>query len=122
MNASEFLDLDSHRDPANADIEHEPFAGPLGFIATLHRIGAGAAADGQPWPDTSQSIGRCIALADADCALAGLRAVQEMVLAAERTRQTGADGEYLGDRMMEGLMMACVALTAQVTERLQGRG
>lgn len=121
MNTSEFRSLHAQYDPDNVDIEHEPFAGPLGFIATLHRIGAGAAADGQPWPDTSQSIGRCIALADADCALAGLRAVQEMVLAAERTRQTGADGEYLGDRMMEGLMMACVALTAQVAERLHVR-
>ena len=56
-------------------------------------------------------------LADADCALAGLRVVAELMLAAERTRQNGAPEEYLGDRVMEGLKMACVALTAQVTER-----
>ncbi|MNF15024.1 hypothetical protein D3C80_2174520 [compost metagenome] len=65
--------------------------------------------------------GRCLELADADCALAGLRVVQELMLAAERTRQNGAPEEYLGDRVMEGLMMACVALTAQVAERLQVR-
>lgn len=40
------------------------------------------------------------------------------MLAAERTRQNGAPEEYLGDRMMEGLKMVCVALAAQVAARL----
>lgn len=47
--------------------------------------------------------------------------VAELMLAAERTRQNGAPEEYLGDRVMEGLKMACVALTAQAIERLQVR-
>jgi hypothetical protein len=53
------------------------------------RIGKGAAADGQPWPERHQMPGRRMALADADCALAGLRVALEMLLAAERVRQNG---------------------------------
>ncbi|QNG87318.1 hypothetical protein IMCGPPIG_03998 [Stenotrophomonas maltophilia] len=33
--------------------------------------------------------GRCMALADADCALAGQRVTLELLLAAERVRQNG---------------------------------
>jgi len=121
MNASEHLHLNTQRDPANAEEACEPNADPNAFVATLRRIGTGAAADGQPWPERHQLPGRCLALADADCALAGLRVVQEVLLAGERSRQNSAAEEYLGDRVMEGLMMACVALTAQVTERLQVR-
>lgn len=100
--------------PANTDDRSD--ASP-GFIDTLHRIGTGAAADGQPWPEPNLRPGRRIALADADCALAGLRIVGELILACERVRQNGPDSEYLGDRVMEGLMMASLALTAQVTAR-----
>ncbi len=121
MNASEFRPLHAQYDPANAEPEHELSADPNAFVATLRRIGTGAASDGQAWPERHQLPGRCLELADADCALAGLRVVQEVLLAAERTRQNGAPEEYLGDRVMEGLMMACVALTAQVAERLQVR-
>ena len=103
-----------HAAPANAD---DNDGGNIGFIDTLRRIGAGAAADGQPWPEPHLRPGRRIALADADCALAGLRIVQELVLACERVRQNGPENEYLGDRVMEGLMMASLALTAQVTAR-----
>jgi len=60
-----------------------------------------------------------MALADADCALAGLRVVQEVLLAAERTRQNGAPQEYVGDRVMEGLMLACLGLCTQASTRLQ---
>lgn len=63
--------------------------------------------------------GRRMALADADCALAGLRIALEILLAAERVRQNGPDDEYVGDRVMEGLMMACLALTAQVSARMR---
>jgi len=121
MNASEFRSLHAQYDPANAEPEHELSADPNAFVATLRRIGTGAAADGQPWPERHQLPGRCLELADADCALAGLRVVHEVLLAAERTRQNGAPEEYLGDRVMEGLMMACVGLTAQVAERLRVR-
>jgi len=121
MNASEFRSLHAQYDPDNAEPEREPSVDPNAFVATLHRIETGAAADGQPWPERHQLPGRCLQLADADCALAGLRVVAELMLAAERTRQNGAPEEYLGDRVMEGLKMACVALTAQVTERLQVR-
>ena len=42
--------------PANADAPSEAAHArdPLGFIATLDRIGKGAAADGQPWPERHQ--------------------------------------------------------------------
>ncbi len=121
MNTSDFRSLHAQYDPDNTDAERESSVDPNAFVATLHRIGTGAAADGQPWPERHQLPGRCLELADADCALAGLRVVQEVMLAAERTRQNGAPEEYLGDRVMEGLMMACVGLTAQVIERLRVR-
>lgn len=121
MNASEFRSLNAQYDPANAEPEHELSTDPNAFVATLRRIGTGAGSNGQPWPERHQLPGRCLQLADADCALAGLRVVQEVLLAAERMRQNGAPEEYLGDRVMEGLMMACVGLTAQVIERLQVR-
>ena len=121
MNTSEFRPLHPQHDPANAEAERELAADPNSFVATLHRIEIGAASDGQPWPERHQLPGRCLELADADCALAGLRVVAELMLAAERTRQNGAPEEYLGDRVMEGLMMACVGLTAQTIERLQVR-
>lgn len=118
MNTSDFRSLHAQYDSDNAEPEREPSVDPNTFVATLRRIGTGAAADGQPWPERHQLPGRCLQLADADCALAGLRVVTELMLAAERTRQNGAPEEYLGDRVMEGLKMACVALTAQVAERL----
>jgi len=122
MNTSDFRSLHAQYDPDNAEPEREPSVDPNAFVATLHRIGTGAAADGQPWPERHQLPGRCLQLADADCALAGLRVVAELMLAAERTRQNGAPEEYVGDRVMEGLKMACVALTAQASACLQVRG
>jgi len=121
MNTSDFRSLHAQYDPDNAEPDRERSIDPNAFVATLHHIGTGAAADGQPWPERHQLPGRCLQLADADCALAGLRVVAELMLAAERTRQNGAPEEYLGDRVMEGLKMACVALTAQVAERLHVR-
>lgn len=97
-------------------------ADPTSFAATLRRIGRGAAANGQPWPEQHPLPTRRMQLADADCAVAGLRVVQELLLAAERVRQSGNDEECLGDRVMEGLIMACVALSAQVGDRLHGDG
>lgn len=110
--------------PANADVPSEAAHAhdPLGFIATLDRIGKGAAADGQPWPERHQMPGRRMALADADCALTGLRVALEMLLAAGRVRQNGPDEEYVGDRVMEGLMMASLSLTAQVSARMRPEG
>ncbi|BBQ09774.1 hypothetical protein [Stenotrophomonas maltophilia] len=110
--------------PTNADAPSEAAHArdPLGFIATLDRIGKGAAADGQPWPERHQMPGRRMALADADCALTGLRVALEMLLAAERVRQNGPDEEYVGDRVMEGLMMVSLSLTAQVSARMRPEG
>lgn len=121
MNASDFPHLHAYLGPADAgeDTEPSPALDPTTLVATLRRIGTGAAADGQPWPERHQLPGRCMALADADCALAGLRVVQEVLLAAERTRQNGAPEEYVGDRVMEGLMLACLALCTQASTRLQ---
>lgn len=106
---------------ANADAPSEaPDArDPLGFIATLDRIGKGAAADGQPWPERHQMPGRRMALGDADCVLAGQRVTLELLLAAERVRQNGADAEYVGDRVLEGLAMASLALNAQIGMRMR---
>ncbi|MDH6332493.1 hypothetical protein M2299_003349 [Stenotrophomonas sp. 1278] len=121
MNASDFPHLHAYLGPADADEDTEPSPSldPTTLVATLRRIGTGAAADGQPWPERYQLPSRCMALADADCALAGLRVVQEVLLAAERTRQNGAPEEYVGDRVMEGLMLACLALCTQASTRLQ---
>jgi hypothetical protein len=121
MNASDFPHLHAYLGPAAADEDTEPSPAhdPTTLVATLRRIGTGAAADGQAWPERHQLPSRCMALADADCALAGLRVVQEVMLAAERARQNGAPEEYVGDRVMEGLMLACVALCAQASTRLQ---
>ncbi|WP_369040307.1 hypothetical protein [Stenotrophomonas maltophilia] len=121
MNASDFSSLHAYLGPAAAgeDTEQSPSPDPTTLVATLRRIGTGAAADGQPWPERHQLPSRCMALADADCALAGLRVVQEVLLAAERTRQNGAPAEYVGDRVMEGLMLACLALCTQASSRLQ---
>jgi len=124
MNETDFPYLHAYRGTARDD--GSPQAAPAvdrnTFIANLNRIGSGAAADGQPWPERHQLPGRCPALADADCALSGLRVVLEMLLAAERTRQNGAPEEYVGDRVMEGLVMACQSLCAQAVGRLQPEG
>ncbi|TFZ47798.1 hypothetical protein E5C33_00610 [Stenotrophomonas maltophilia] len=124
MTSPDFPRLHPHDSPANAgeSPEHAPAADPNAFIATLNRIGKGAAADGQPWPERHQMPGRCMALADADCALAGLRVALEMLLAAERVRQNGPDEECVGDRVMEGLMMASLSLTAKASARMRPEG
>ena len=97
----------------------EPAQDPNSLIALLHSIGAGGASDGQPWPERHQVRGRQIALADADCALAGQRIVQEILLAAIRAQQNGDPDEYVGDRVLEGLAMAALALTAFIQERVR---
>ena len=78
MNGSDLPHLHAYSDPANAEDAPEVVrsADTNTLIANLKRIGKGAAADGQPWPERHQLPGRCMALADADCALAGLRVVQ----------------------------------------------
>lgn len=60
-------------------------------------------------------------LADANCTLGGLRALAKMALAEERTRQNGAPEQCLGDRQMEGLLMAVLSLTVMAIERVQGQ-
>lgn len=122
MTTPEFPRPHPYRAADDASSEHAPALNPAAFIATLTRIGKGTAADGQPWPERHQMPGRRMALADAHCALAGLRVALEMLLAAERVRQNGPDEEYVGDRVMEGLMMACLALTAQVSARMRPEG
>lgn len=124
MNEPDFPHLHAYRGPTSADEPAAPTA-PAdnhSFIANLNRINSGAAADGQPWPERYLLPGRRLALADADGALAGLRVVHEILLAAERTRQNGEADQYVGDRVMEGLKMACLALGAQAVVRLQVDG
>ncbi|MGG2099459.1 hypothetical protein [Stenotrophomonas sp. NRRL B-14846] len=118
MNATDIPQLRAQYAPANADEGEAAKPDPNSLIALLHQIGLGAAADGQPWPERHQLPGRCLALADADGALAGLRIVQEILLAAERARQNGGPEHYVGDRVMEGLKLAALALTNQAIYRL----
>jgi len=125
MSATKAPVLKIQREPSIGDHDHNgddaPSPDPNSFVATLRRIGAGAAADGQPWPELHLSLGRRMQMADADCALCGLRTVAEMALAGERSRQNGAREECLDDRSMEGLLMAVLSLTILATERAQGR-
>ena len=108
--------------PPPRPIQEAPSAAPApdpnSLIAILHAIGAGAAADGQPWPERHHLRSRQMALSDADCALTGQRIVQEILLAAERARQNGGPDQYVGDRVMEGLKLAALALTNHAIYRL----
>ena len=108
--------------PPPRPIQQAPSAAPApdpnSLIAILRAIGAGAAADGQPWPERHHLRGRQMALSDADCALTGQRIVQEILLAAERARQNGGPEQYVGDRVMEGLKLAALALTSHAIYRL----
>lgn len=121
MSATKAPVLKIQPEPAIDDHEEDLFPDPNSFVATLRRIGAGAAADGQPWPELHLNLGRRMQMADADCALCGLRTVAEMALAGERSRQNGAREDCLDDRSMEGLLMAVLSLTILATERAQGR-
>lgn len=121
MSATKAPVLKIQPEPAIDDHEEDLFPDPNSFVATLRRIGAGAAADGQPWPELHLSLGRRMQMADADCALCGLRTVAEMALAGERSRQNGEPQDCLDDRSMEGLLMAVLSLTILATERAQGR-
>ncbi|WP_251475088.1 hypothetical protein [Stenotrophomonas lactitubi] len=109
--------------PAPQPIREAPSVGPVvdpnTLIALLHSIDSGVAANGQSWPEQHQLRGRQMALADADCSLTGLRVVLEVLLAAERSRQDGEPEQYVGDRVMEGLIMAGMGLVAHASERLQ---
>lgn len=60
-----------------------------------------------------------MALGDADCAVAGQRVTLELPLAAERVRQNGEETEYVGDRVLEGLAMASLALNVQIGTRMR---
>lgn len=119
MNASDVPKLRAHYSPANAEDESAAPPDPFNLIVLLDQIGCGAAADGQPWPERHLLPGRRLAMADTDGALGGLRIVQELVLAAERARQNGGPEHYVGDRVMEGLKLAALALTNYAIVRLQ---
>ena len=112
--------------PAPHPIHDAPTNGPAldpnTLIAVLHSIGSGAASDGQPWPERHQMPGRRIALADTDCSLAGLRVVLEILLAAQRAGENGELEQYVGPRVMEGLIMAGLGLAAHASTRLHPEG
>ncbi|KAF1015194.1 MAG: hypothetical protein GAK31_02684 [Stenotrophomonas maltophilia] len=94
-----------------------PDLDPNTLIALLRSIGAVAASDGQPWPERHHLRGRQIAMADADCALAGQHVVQEILQAAIRAHQNGDSDQYVGDRVLEGLAMAATRLGASLVVR-----
>ncbi|WP_312737499.1 hypothetical protein [Stenotrophomonas sp.] len=110
----------NHDDPTSTNAD-DAAPDPHSFIASLQRIGAGAGSDGHPWPEPGLALGRRIQLADGDCALAGLRIVHEVLLAAERSRQNGGPEHDVGPRVMEGLMMACLELGTHAAERVRPR-
>lgn len=89
------------------------------MTALLRKVSAAAAVDGFPWPEGYLLPGAHLGLTDADRTLVGLRVVQELVLAAERSREDGEAGEYVGDRIMEGLMQACIALSAHAATKIR---
>ena len=97
----------------------EPAPAPTSLLAILRSVDGGVAADGQPWPERHPLRSRQIALCDADCALAGQRVVQQLLLAAERARQNGDPDQYVGDRVMEGLAMAALALNSFIQDRVR---
>ncbi|PTA72766.1 MULTISPECIES: hypothetical protein [unclassified Stenotrophomonas] len=115
--------MTQHHSPAPQPVHDTPAKSqaldPNTLIALLHSIGAGAASDGQPWPERHQLPGRRIALADTDCSLAGLRVVMEILLAAQRARENGELAQYVGPRVMEGLIMAGLGLTAHASTRVR---
>ncbi|WP_295571286.1 hypothetical protein [uncultured Stenotrophomonas sp.] len=121
MSTPEYPRTHAQHAPANADAPSEPphKRDPLGFLATLDRIGKDAAADGQPGPERHQTSARRMALGDADCAVAGQRVTLELPLAAERVRQNGEETAYVGDRVLEGLAMASLALNVQIGTRMR---
>jgi len=62
MTAPEFPRPHPYRAAGDASSEQASAIDPRAFIATLTRIGKGAAADGQPWPERHQMPGRRMAL------------------------------------------------------------
>jgi len=116
MTPSDVTD-DCTRDITDAadDIERHPDR----MMALLRKISAAAAVDGFPWPEGYLLPGGHLGLTDADRTLVGLRVVQELVLAAECTRQDGEADEYVGDRIMEGLMQAGIALSAHAATKIR---
>lgn len=72
-----------------------------------------------PIRSSSATPGRCMALADADFALASQRVTLELLLAAERVRQNGAEAGYVADRVMEAMIMACLISIAQDSARMR---
>jgi len=91
---------------------------PDRMMALLRKISAAAAVDGFPWPEGYLLPGGHLGLTDADRTLVGLRVVQEIMLAAERSRHHDDAAEYVGDHVMDGLMQACIALSAHAASRI----
>lgn len=94
---------------------------PARLMALLQKISAGAPAGGFLWPEGCFLSGGHVGLTEADRILAGLRVVQEVVLAAERSRGHDDADEYVGDRFMAGLMQACIALSAHAASRIHSQ-
>ncbi len=91
---------------------------PARLMALLQKISAGAPAGGFLWPEGCFLSRGHVGLTEADRILAGLRVVQEVVLAAERSRGHDDADEYVGDRFMTSLMQACIALSAHAASRI----
>lgn len=102
----------AHPDPANAD---QAPVDPNSLVTNRQRCG-------RRWPTLARAPSSerpTHDAADADGALAGLRIVQEVLLAAERCRQNAAPEHHVSDRVMEGLMLASLGLATHAAERLQ---
>ncbi|HFK2922046.1 TPA: hypothetical protein ACGY72_003250 [Stenotrophomonas maltophilia] len=84
------------------------------FLGCLKRIRAGEGADGLPWPETSVSTGRGVALSRVERAAIGMLTVAEMLHAADRCRAMATPDRHLDAGVVEGLFFACRSLAELV--------
>ena len=84
------------------------------FLGCLKRIRAGEGADGLPWPESSLSAGRGVALSRVERAAIGMLTVAEMLLAADRCRAMATPDRHLDAGVVEGLFFACRSLAELV--------
>ncbi|HDS1300569.1 MULTISPECIES: hypothetical protein [Stenotrophomonas] len=84
------------------------------FLGCLRRIRAGEGADGLPWPETSLSAGRGVALSRVERAAIGMLTVAEMLHAADRCRSMATPERHLDEGVVEGLFFGCRSLAELV--------
>lgn len=84
------------------------------FLGCLRRIRAGEGADALPWPETSLSAGRGVALSRVERAAIGMLTVAEMLHAVDRCRSMATPERHLDEGVVEGLFFAVRGLAELV--------